>query len=446
MTNRTILVVDDSPTIQKIMEREIRPAEYNIITASSGQEAIEILEKIDCLPDLITLDIDMPGLSGFEVCQYLQVGSQQADQRKQDIAKIPIIFVSGRDSLKNREKGYALGVVDFMSKPFDKGKILETIQNILDADEQFAGMGALIVDDSPIARRIIHKILSRHGLTIYEASTGEEGLAVITDMPHKIDIVITDYIMPGISGEEFCRKCRQLPGMEQVPVFFISSIEKKSTVLSFFHAGANDYLPKPFIEEEFRARVLPHIRNRLYLNELRALNTKFKHIAERDGLTQLFNRGYFEKEGNALFSHAQITSQELIFILLDLDFFKKINDSLGHAFGDLVLQEFAKILEKNVGEKGIIARFGGEEFAILLPAANIDEGLELAETIRLDTEQYIYSDGETELSETCSIGVASYLRHNPATFDRLCSMADTALYLAKEGGRNQVRFFQETEN
>ncbi len=441
MTKRTVLVVDDSPTIRKIMEKEIRPANYNVLTAASGEEALAMLQEVDPLPDLITLDIEMPGLDGFEVCQSIQQGGLQTDLRKQEIARIPIILVSAGDSLESREKGYALGIVNFMSKPFANGDILRTIQGILDASEQFTGMSALIVDDSPLTRRIIRKILNRHGLTIHEAARGEEALAMIKEQPDKIDIVITDYLMPGISGEEFCRKCRQLPEMERVPVFFISAIDRKSTVLSFFHAGANDYLPKPFIEEEFRARVLPHIRNRLYLKELSALNSRLRDMAERDALTHLFNRGYLEREGRALFSHAQITAQPLIFILLDLDFFKEINDNLGHAFGDLVIKEFAKILQEFVGARGITARFGGEEFVILLPGISAEEGLDMAERIRQHAGQHIYSNGETELSETCSIGIASYLDHKPETFDRFYSMADTALYCAKEEGRNQVRFF-----
>ncbi len=400
-----------------------------------------MLQELEPLPDLITLDIEMPGLDGFEVCQAIQQGGLQEDQRGQEIAKIPIILISAGDTLESREKGYALGIVNFMSKPFAKGDILRTIQGILDADEQFTGMNALIVDDSPLTRRIIRKILSRHGLTIHEAAKGEEGLAIIEKQPHKIDIVITDYLMPGISGEEFCRKCRQLPGMERVPVFFISAIDRKSTVLSFFHAGANDYLPKPFIEEEFRARVLPHIRNRLYLKELKALNSRLRDMAERDALTNLFNRGYLEREGRALFSQAQIAGQPLVFILLDLDFFKEINDTLGHAFGDLVIKEFAEILEKFAGTRGITARFGGEEFVLLLPGISTEKGMEIAEEIRQHAEQHLYSDGEAELSETCSAGIASYLEHKPETFDRFYSMADTALYCAKEGGRNQIRLF-----
>lgn len=444
MAEQTILVVDDSPTIQKIMAREISPARYNVLTASSGMEALSILEWADTLPNVITLDIDMPGLNGFEVCRYIQAGAQQENLRKQQIAQIPIIFISARDTLENREEGYELGVVDFISKPFPQGKILNTIRKILNADEQFDGMTALIVDDSPLARRIVRNILSRHGLKIYEAGSGEEGLSYIKKQSHEIDIIITDYIMPGISGEELCSNVRQLEHMAQVPVFFISAIERKSTVLSFFHAGANDYLPKPFIEEEFRARVIPHLRNRLYLKELKALNSKLKYTAERDALTRLFNRGYFQKEGDAAFTHAQISEQPLSYILIDLDFFKKVNDTLGHAFGDLVLEQFAMILQQHTGENGLAARFGGEEFVLLLTAADAKESVQRAESVRRATEEHIYTDGKTELKVTCSIGVASYLEHRPENFDRFCIMADQALYVAKEEGRNRVKLFHPT--
>lgn len=443
MSNKTIMVVDDSSTIRKIIQRELSKADYEVMLAKSGMEAMAMLEWADTLPDLITLDIDMPNMNGFEVCEKIRDAAEGGDKRKQLIAKVPIVFVSANDTIDNRQRGYELGVIDFISKPFTSGKILNTIDNILNAQEQFADMTALIVEDSPFIRRIVRNILARHGLKIHEVSSGEEALEVVKNENFKIDIVITDYIMPGMSGEDLCRTLRSLEPLEQVPIFFISSVESKETILGFFKVGANDYLPKPFTEEEFRARILTHLRNRKYVKELEYLNAKLKYHAEHDALTGVYNRGYFQKELDPCFAHSKYKKEELCCILVDLDYFKRVNDNFGHAVGDMVLIKFAEILKKNRRSSDIAARYGGEEFVLLLPDTSLAESKAIAEQLHRAAEGFIYSDGSTELQVTISLGVASLQDHKPENPDRLLIMADEALYAAKAHGRNRVAVYAE---
>jgi two-component system cell cycle response regulator len=402
-----------------------------------------MLEWADPLPDLITLDIDMPKMNGFEVCRKIRDQAENGNERKQKILQIPVVFVSANDTIENREKGYELGIIDFISKPFTTGKILAIVDNILNAQEQFANMTALIVEDSPFVRRLVRNILARHGLTILEVGDGQEALETIKDHNFAIDIIITDYVMPGMSGEELCRTLRSLAPLEQVPIFFISSVENKETILGFFKVGANDYLPKPFTKEEFRARVLTHLRNRKYVKELESLNAKLQYYAEHDGLTGLYNRRYFQKELEPLFAHCRYRGEDLCAILLDLDYFKKVNDNYGHAFGDIVLQGFAEIMKKNTRDLSIAARYGGEEFVLLLPDTSLAEGVKVAEQLRWQAEGNIYSNQETELQITISLGVASLLEHQPENPDKLLSMADEALYKAKTLGRNRVEVYEK---
>lgn len=441
MPSKTIMVVDDSSTIRKIIQRELSKADYEVMLAKSGMEAMAMLEWADTLPDLITLDIDMPKMNGFEVCGKIRDAAETGDEHKQQIAKIPIVFVSANDSIENRQRGYEVGVIDFISKPFTSGKILSTIDNILNAQEQFANMTALVVEDSPFIRRIVRNILSRHGLEIHEVASGEEALEVVKDLNFEIDIIITDYIMPGMSGEELCRTLRSLEQLEQVPIFFISSVEDKDTILGFFKVGASDYLPKPFTEEEFRARVVTHLRNRKYVKELESLNAQLKYHAEHDALTGVYNRGYFQKELEPKFVQNQYKGENLCCILLDLDFFKKVNDNYGHGFGDMVLIEFAKILQKNRRSSDVPARYGGEEFVLLLSDTSLNECVDIAKQLHRAAEGHIYSDGNTELQVTISLGIASLQDHQPDNPDRLLIMADEALYAAKERGRNRVEIY-----
>lgn len=442
MQSKSIMVVDDSATIRKIIQRELSKEDYEVILAKNGVEAFAMLQWADPLPDLISIDIDMPRMNGLELCAKIRAGADSDDEKMRLIAALPVIFVSANDNVKNREKGYELEVIDFIGKPFVPGKMVSAVNNILNSREQFIGMSALIIEDSPFVMRIVRNILRRHGLkNIYEVSNGEQALELIKEIKFDVDIIITDYIMPGMGGEELCRTLRGIELLEQVPIFFISSVTEKNTILNFFKAGASDYLPKPFIEEEFRARIVTHLRNRQYTKELELLNLKLQYQAEHDALTGVYNRGYFQTELASRFAHCQYTNEHLGCILIDLDFFKKINDNHGHAYGDLVLKEFAKLLMKTNRTSDIAARYGGEEFIILLFGANWDECKLVAEQFRSSAESIIYNDNSTELQVTVSIGVSSLQEHHPKSPERLVAMADEALYKAKENGRNRVEFF-----
>lgn len=442
MSSKSIMVVDDSSTIRKIIQRELSKADYEVILAKNGIEALAILQWADPLPDLISVDIDMPHMNGLELCASIRAGADSDDEKKRLIAGLPIIFVSANDNVENREKGYDLEVIDFIGKPFVPGKMVSTIDNILNSREQFTNMSAIIIEDSPFVTRLVRNILSRHGLKeIFEAKDGEQALELIKENKFDVDIIITDFIMPGMGGEELCRTLRSIEALDQVPIFFISSVTEKKTILSFFKAGASDYLPKPFIEEEFRARIVTHLRNRKYTKELESLNLKFQYQAEHDALTGVYNRGYFQTELASRFAHCQYTNEDLGCILIDLDYFKNVNDTHGHAYGDLVLKEFSKLLLNAHSDSDIAARYGGEEFVILLSGATWEECKLVAEQIRSSAESLIYNDGSTELQVTVSIGVSSLQEHQPESPEKLVSMADESLYKAKEKGRNRVETF-----
>lgn len=278
MKKQTVLVVDDSSTIRTIIARELESVGYEVIAAENGMEALAMIEWMSDLPDIITLDIDMPVMGGFEICERLRAAKDSAIPRKQQAAHVPIIFVSANDTLENRERGYQLEVIDFISKPFLPGDITRAIDRILNPKEQFAGMRALVVDDSSSVRRVIRSNLNRSGLEVLEAADGLEALALAEREAGRFDIAILDNLMPKMNGDELCRRLAKIPGMEQVPKFFISSLGDKESILMFFRAGASDYLKKPFIAEEFHARIETHLRVRNYVKQLEILNRKLEEI------------------------------------------------------------------------------------------------------------------------------------------------------------------------
>jgi len=438
MDKKTVLVVDDSSTICTIIKNELTEVGYEVITAKNGIEALSYIEWMEKLPDILTLDIDMPVMGGFEVCERLLGGREETDGKKQKAARIPIIFVSANDTIENRRKGFKLEVIDFISKPFKKGDITRAVDKVLNPEKEFLGMRALIVDDSAGVRRMIRRLLTRNGIEVFEAQNGLQALQLVENSSEHYDIVITDYFMPEMCGDELCRLLRQREDMKQVPQFFVSAFDDRDSTLDFFKAGASDYLRKPFIEEELQAKIEIHLRAKKYVNELEKLNKKLENLAVHDGLTGLFNRRYFKDELDKHYSQASRYDLELSCILLDLDFFKKINDTYGHAFGDLVLVQFAEILAKRIRKTDIAARYGGEEFVVLLPNTGISGAANLAEKIRALTSHHLFSDGRSSTHIHISAGVSTLKINKPENSDKLVSYADEALYSAKEGGRNRI--------
>lgn len=445
MAGRTVLIVDDSSTIRTIIQRELAHAGYEALVAANGMEALAMIEWMTALPDIITLDIDMPVMGGFEVCERLRAERDSPGERKRAAAQIPIIFVSANDSLEHRERGYQLEVIDFISKPFAPGDIIRAVDRVLSPKEQFPGMRALVVDDSQSVRRIVSSNLVRSGLTVVEAGSGDEALQRIEEDGGAYDIVIIDQMMPGMSGEAFCRRLAGIDGMQQVPKFFVSSMNDKESILSFFKAGASDYLKKPFIAEELQARVETHLRLRKYVQQLQVLNRQLEMQATRDALTGLCNRRSFQETGERIFAQALRSGCDLGCMMLDLDYFKKINDCHGHACGDAVLRGFATMVASRLRKSDIAARYGGEEFVLLLPDTGIDGAMHLAETIRRMAEAKCYDEAKKGLQATCSIGVATLLAGKAESLDKLVAQADEALYRAKGEGRNRVEMHGRDE-
>ena len=442
MTRKKILVVDDSATIRAMVAQELEEAGYTVVTAENGIEALTLLADTTDLPDLISLDTDMPQMGGFEVCEKLRRAIRDHSSPYHRAGGIPVLFLSASDTVEKRARGYQLEVVDFIRKPLADGEISQVVSRVLCPDESFIGMRALVVEDSLVVQKIVTNTLQRSGLTVTAVSDGLDALQAVLEDDQGYDIVITDYNMPRIKGDELCRRLRKSAKMAQVPIFFVSASDERDTVLDFYRAGASDYLKKPFVVEELRARVITHLRIRKYVKELHRLNERLKIQATHDALTGLYNRRYFQETVSWQFQEAQRADIGLCCLMLDLDHFKGVNDTFGHAFGDLVLREFAAIIRRRSREGDTAARYGGEEFIIILPDTEIRTAVVMARDIRRIAEQHLYGDDCKGIRVTCSIGVSSFRRHQPETVERLLAMADAALYQAKIQGRNRVRIFQ----
>ncbi len=283
--------------------------------------------------------------------------------------------------------------------------------------------------------------LRRFGVTILEAENGSLAFDLVKEDVNRIDLAIVDFEMPVMRGDEFIHLTRQLPGAEHLPLLSLSGFGGESGVLKMFRAGATDYLVKPFIVEELLARVQVHLQLRQHVRRLEEMNRNLYERAVNDVLTGLRNKRYFQEAFEELFARSLRARSDISCLFFDLDHFKKVNDTCGHNFGDYVLKTVGALVKKNVRCGDLAARFGGEEFIVALPSTGLDNAKFVAEKIRALVEAHLFSDQGRQCPVTVSIGVASLLDNQPANASDLLQMADQALYVAKDSGRNRVETY-----
>ncbi len=307
----------------------------------------------------------------------------------------------------------------------------------------------LVVDDDPDSVQLLYEILTSCGYHVLTASGGTEAMAV--DHAHAPQMIITDWRMPGIDGLELCRRLRAQEGGRFVYIFMLTADCVKSRAVEALNAGADEFLTKPYNREELLARVragerVVRLRGDLATRalevsecnvKLAAYNEKLQAVASQDELTGLFNR---REALLSLAEHWALAVRQgspLSCIMIDIDRFKRFNDTHGHKTGDLVLAETAHRLRASVrgGEK--LCRFGGEEFLIICPGSSAAAAQRLAERLRQAVDSRPIKTKGVECNVTISLGLAERTE-SMTTSDDLLAAADAALYAAKRAGRNRV--------
>ncbi|MBV8949615.1 MAG: diguanylate cyclase [Actinobacteria bacterium] len=295
----------------------------------------------------------------------------------------------------------------------------------------------LVAEDSLVVRAVVRQHLEEHGYSVVEADNGEAAIEICRESPP--DIVLLDIEMPGLNGHEVLKILKSDPVLGNVPVVFLTGRTHTGDVVEGLRLGAHDYLKKPFEVTELIARVNAAVRVKILEDELRSRNAELDLISRTDPLTLLYNRRHILERLEQFATSARARGNHIGAVMFDIDHFKRINDSAGHAGGDAVLREFAARLHNSFREDDVAGRWGGEEFVVLVPDA--DEGMvrHLAETARqcaAGAPFVIANDAADEnLDVTTSAGFAlDDGRDLPALIMR----ADRALYRAKEGGRNRV--------
>lgn len=294
----------------------------------------------------------------------------------------------------------------------------------------------LIVDDSPLYRKLLEQqLFGLESCVISVARSGREAVDII-EAQHP-SLIITDWLMPDLTGIELCQTLRST-NHEYAYIIILTSNADKKDIVKGFSAGADDYLTKPFDQEELRARVRVGMRLVDLQRQIHAKNRLLEELALTDPLTGLPNRRAMVAWADRQLCSAARHGFSLWVVLMDLDHFKSVNDSYGHKAGDAVLTSFGEILRANTRASEISGRIGGEEFAFLVTFADEDGIRTVAERIRRQFSEHLFHFSGNEIRVTASFGAAGFAGEKAPEFSTVVALADRALYRAKHLGRNRV--------
>ncbi len=449
MTAR-VLVVDDIPANVKLLEAKLGAEYFDVVTAGSGEQALALIDKE--MPDIVLLDVMMPGMDGFEVCTRIKANPATAH--------LPVVMVTALDQVADRIQGLEAGADDFLTKPvndvalFARVRSLVRLKTMVDelrlrqatgesmglaetADLPFSeppGRGRILIveDREQSSQRIVETLNGEHDIDLVP-HTSE---AIIRAKGSEYDLVISSLSLDKQDGLRFCAMLRSLDTTRQTPILAIVDEGDLKRLVRALDIGVNDYLMWPIERNELIARVRTQLRRKRYSDRLRQSLQLSLEMAVTDQLTGLFNRRYMSRHLNTLM--ADSAGKQVSFLLLDVDFFKQINDTYGHDVGDEVLREFAGRISANVRGIDLACRYGGEEFVVVMPDTDMSFAYMVAERLRQSVADAPFATGSAPrpVPVTISIGVAASACGE--TPEVLLKRADQALYRAKRDGRNRV--------
>ena len=448
-----VLVVDDVPANVKLLEVKLANEYYDVVSAKDGFEAISQAKQHK--PDLILLDVMMPGMDGFETCRKMK--------EDPDISHIPVVMVTALSDIADRVRGLEAGADDFLTKPindialFARVKSLVRIKVLLDElrlrdqtgmqmgvlsegqntfTQDVSGSNILVIDDDVVQLKRLTERLSQEYQT--EGVSKPEGANSIASNGN-FDLIIVSTQLTDTDGLRLASHFKSQEETRNVPILMLVDEDDTRVMLKGLEFGVNDYIIMPVDYNEMAARVKTQIRRKKFQDALKSNYQQTISRAITDSLTGLYNRHYLNAHLDNLVRQALNNNKPLSLIIIDVDHFKSVNDTYGHDIGDQVLKQISEIIIKSIRSADLAARLGGEEFVVLMPETDAQQSSDAAERIRktvANTPMKITHE-KGEINKTVSIGVA-FLNDMGDSGQALIKRADEALYAAKNGGRNKI--------
>jgi two-component system, cell cycle response regulator len=452
MTAR-VLVVDDIPANVKLLEAQLSAEYFDVITAMNGEDALAICDRGEC--DLVLLDAMMPVINGFETCRRLKTNPATHH--------IPVVMVTALDQPSDRVRGLEAGADDFLNKPISEFALIARVRSLarlkmvtdelrmravtsrdigIESPEREAiadagcGGRVLIVDDRASSHERIAAVLgSEHDVDV-EANPNQ---ALFRAADGNYDLVIVSLGLENFDALRLCSQIRSLERTRNTPILAVTDPDDTARMVRGLEIGVNDYLMRPIDKNELLARARTQVRRRRYTERLRDNVQMSIEMAITDALTGLFNRRYMESHLATLIEQTKSRGKPLTALVLDIDYFKAINDSHGHDAGDDVLREFALRIRRSIRGIDLACRYGGEEFVIVMPETDMAVAAMVAERLRrrIAADPFAIQQGARGIPVTISIGIAA-VRGRDDSAAALLKRADQALYRAKRDGRNRV--------
>jgi two-component system cell cycle response regulator len=443
-----VLVVDDIAINVKLLEAKLSSEYFDVLSASSGSAALEIADAE--LPDVILLDVMMPHMDGFEVCRRLKANPRTAD--------LPVVMVTALSDAANRLRGLEAGADDFLTKPvndialFARVRSLARLKRMMEewrlreeicgrfggsqsvAEEGGPAHVLIVEEDAFAAARMSETLALAHRVTVVGSCT-----EVQSRLDGQTELIIASLTTPDGDQLRLVSQCRGNELFRQLPVLLIAAERDLPRLAKGLDLGANDYLIRPVDRNELLARTNIQIRRKRLQDRLNDNYQRSLSLALTDELTGLYNRRYLLAHLDELVARVGRDGLDAAVLLVDIDHFKQVNDTYGHAAGDDVLRELAARATNTVRSVDLVARLGGEEFVVVMPETGPAIAITVGERLRsaIANEPFTIRASDERLPITVSIGITSAIAGSDDR-DRLLKRADDALYCAKAKGRNRV--------